>query len=648
MSLELGSVVLIAITLFAAFVNGALGYGFSSLTVPVGLLFYTNRVLNPALVLIEVFVNIYVLFINRASIPAVWRRVYPILLGLLPGVAVGSYFLASIHPGWLKFATYALLMPLILLQASGLRRPLAAERLVGVPFGAGLGFLYSVSTISGPPLALFFNNQGLVKQDFRAGLGLIRVVESSLTALAYFHLGLFAGQALEITALIVPGVLIGIPLGALAIQRLNPETFRRICMTFDLWVVGFGLSRVLIELHIAEAPVAYGPMAIAILLDIYLLSVFFRPKSATGVEESVRGPVTKPLALASVHRQRGAVSLGSVPAPAGTAAEREGPVQQQGLRHFAFNGDADGLCAVQQLRLARPGPANLVTGVKREITLLRHIAPRAGDDVVALDISLHENRDDLVRLLDAGARVTYFDHHRAGQIPVHPGLDAHIDESADVCTSILVDRHLKGEHRPWAIVAAFGDNLNGVARAMASRAGISTERAAALEHLGVCLNYNAYGESVDDLHFHPAELSARLLPYADPFAFMNETPIYAKLRAGYEDDMAKARSAARRVYGSSGIVVLPNAPWARRAIGVLINELAQERPNVALAILSPKSAGGYTVSVRVPPTSAVSAADFCKDFATGGGRKSAGGINHLPEGDVERFAARFEARFRGR
>src|SRR5262249_53119549 len=153
-------------------------------------------------------------------------------------------FLASIHPGWLKFGTYALLMPLILLQASGIRKPIGPERLVAVPFGTGLGFLYSVSTISGPPLALFFNNQGLVKQDFRAGLGLIRVVESSLTAVAYYHLGLFAGEAMEITALIIPGVLIGIPLGAYAFRRLDSETFRRICMTFDLWVVGFGLSRV--------------------------------------------------------------------------------------------------------------------------------------------------------------------------------------------------------------------------------------------------------------------------------------------------------------------------------------------------------------------------------------------------------------------
>src|SRR5215831_15463111 len=104
-------------------------------------------------------------FVNRASVPAVWRRVYPILIGLLPGAALGSYLLASIHPGWLKFATYSFLLPLILIQAAGVRRPIAAERAFGLPFGAGLGFLYSVTTLSGPPLAVLFNNQGLVKQE---------------------------------------------------------------------------------------------------------------------------------------------------------------------------------------------------------------------------------------------------------------------------------------------------------------------------------------------------------------------------------------------------------------------------------------------------------------------------------------------------
>ena len=280
MELSGGVLALVAITFLAAFVNGALGYGFSSLTVPVGLVFFANRVLNPALVLIEVCINLYVLAINWSALRTVWRRVMPIIVGLLPGVALGSYLLASIHPDWLKLATYCLLLPLILFQAAGVRRPIRAERLLGVPFGAGLGFLYSVTTISGPPLALLFNNQGLVKQEFRAGLALIRVAESCLTAFAYYQLGLFTAEALRVGSWIVPSVLVGIPLGAYVIRRMDAESFRRVCMSFDVWVVGFGLSRALMSLKLAQSPAAYSAMAAAVLLDLYLLVAFFRRRRA--------------------------------------------------------------------------------------------------------------------------------------------------------------------------------------------------------------------------------------------------------------------------------------------------------------------------------------------------------------------------------
>jgi len=313
-------------------------------------------------------------------------------------------------------------------------------------------------------------------------------------------------------------------------------------------------------------------------------------------------------------------------------------------RYYAFNGDADGLCALQQLRLVETQRGTLVTGVKRDITLLRRIQGRAGDDVTVLDVSLHQNRDDLIRLLESGASVRYFDHHHAGPLPPHPLLEAHIDEAADVCTSILVDRHIGGRYRAWAVVAAFGDNLVEPARAMALEAGLNAQATATLEKLGICLNYNAYGESIEDLHYHPAELAELMMTFRDPASFIEQSEICARLHAGYEDDMAKARRAATR-RGCGGILVLPNESWARRAVGVLTNELAQSRPDTALAILSPKASGGFTVSVRVPADSAISAAEFCGGFETGGGRKSAGGINYLPEVDLDRFAANFEARW---
>ncbi|MGY3443039.1 sulfite exporter TauE/SafE family protein [Bradyrhizobium sp. USDA 4473] len=279
---------LAATTCFAAFVNGAIGYGFSSLTVPLALLFYTNRILNPAIVIIEVFINVYVLLINLKGVPAVWRRVLPILLGLLPGIALGGYALASLQPGWIKFATYTIILPLILLQAAGWRRPIEASWLIGLPFGSMLGILYSVTTISGPPLAMLFNNQGLVRSEFRAGLALVRVVESSVTAFVYYKLGLFIPESGSLLYAFIPSVMFGIPLGSYAIRRLDPEIFRRICMSFDAWIVGFGLTRVLIELDLVRSSWAYSVMSATILIDLCLLYSFFTTHGPTRSERRSR------------------------------------------------------------------------------------------------------------------------------------------------------------------------------------------------------------------------------------------------------------------------------------------------------------------------------------------------------------------------
>jgi uncharacterized membrane protein YfcA len=270
--------VLISITFVAAVVNGALGYGFSSITVPVALLFYTNRVLNPALVLIEIVINTYVLFMNRENISNVIWRVLPIVGGLVVGVGIGSYLLFLVQPAWIKFITYLFLLPLILLQAAGIRKPIRAEKAIALPFGVGLGTLYSITTISGPPLALLFNNQGYPKQDFRAALGIIRLAESSLTAVAYGFIGFYSAGAIEIMPYIIPSVLLGIPLGTLLIRWMDPESFRRIAMAFDALVVAFGLSRVLVELDLASPLTTYSILSIVILLNGYLLFRFFRDR----------------------------------------------------------------------------------------------------------------------------------------------------------------------------------------------------------------------------------------------------------------------------------------------------------------------------------------------------------------------------------
>jgi uncharacterized membrane protein YfcA len=243
--------------------------------VPLALLFLTNRVLNPALVPIEVVLNAYVLWVNRASLPHVWRRVLPIVVGLLPGVILGTAIVSLVNPGWLRFATFIVLLPLILFQAAGYRRPIQAERSVGLLFGGGVGVLYSVTTISGPPLAVMLSNQGLTRQDFRAALGFIRLAESSMTAVAYAYAGLYTAESFSLVPFILPSILIGVPIGGLLIRQIRPETFRRVCMSFDAWIVGFGLSTLLQSLGLVRSNLAFLVLAFVGLLDTLLLYRFF-------------------------------------------------------------------------------------------------------------------------------------------------------------------------------------------------------------------------------------------------------------------------------------------------------------------------------------------------------------------------------------
>lgn len=266
---------LLAITLVAAIVNGALGYGFSTIAVPLALLFFTNRVLNPALVLVEVAMNAWLVVMNRDALPAVRKRVLPLVAGATPGILAGTLIVARLNPAWLKLATFVTLLPLILAQAAGIRRPFRSERAVGFGLGGGVGALYAVTTVSGPPLALLLNNQGLTKHEFRAALGLIRLALSATASVAYASTGLFTAGSAGLLPAMLPALAVGVPIGGWIVRRVNAETFRRICMSFDAWIVAFAISMLARALRLLDPGAAYGIFAAVVVIDAVLLYRFF-------------------------------------------------------------------------------------------------------------------------------------------------------------------------------------------------------------------------------------------------------------------------------------------------------------------------------------------------------------------------------------
>lgn len=311
-----------------------------------------------------------------------------------------------------------------------------------------------------------------------------------------------------------------------------------------------------------------------------------------------------------------------------------------------FNGDADGICALHQLRLAHPANSVLITGVKRDISLLAQVQAKVGDQITVLDIAMSKNREALLSALDCGAQVRYFDHHIPGDIPTHPQLTTYIDTGPNICTGLLVNNHLNGQFLIWAVVAAFGDNMHESAIHASKTLRLTSTQLDTLQELGECINYNAYGESLQDLYFHPAELYQVMHHYRDPFTFIHEEPVFETLKNGYIEDIALTKKLKPEVESTAGaIYFLPDAPWSRRISGVFGNLLATAFPLKAHAILTKRTNGGFVVSVRAPLATKTGADKVCEQFETGGGRKGAAGINCMPENQFDRFNQIFNTTF---
>jgi len=312
-----------------------------------------------------------------------------------------------------------------------------------------------------------------------------------------------------------------------------------------------------------------------------------------------------------------------------------------------FNGDADGLCALIQLRLAQPTKSQLVTGIKRDIQLLDEVKVQHGDEITVLDISFDKNRSSVERLLDEGAHIFYVDHHQAGEIPQHPHLKTLINTDSNTCTSLLVNDYLEGKYRAWAVTAAFGDNLIETATQAAYPLSLSDNQLQQLKMLGVCINYNSYGTSIADLHFAPDLLYRELESFSSPFDFIAENiEVYEKLLAGYTDDMVNAEHVAPEYQTDKiSVYVLPDETWSRRVSGVFGNALANNCPEKAHAVVSHNSEKGYQISVRAPLNNKTGADELCASFPSGGGRKAAAGINHLAIDDLTKFITAFETKY---
>lgn len=301
------------------------------------------------------------------------------------------------------------------------------------------------------------------------------------------------------------------------------------------------------------------------------------------------------------------------------------------------NGAADGLCSVVQWRLHAPGQAQLVTGLKQDRALLSQVQARAGDEVLVCAVSMDDKLQEVQRLLAAGAQVRYFGRHGGAALPLHPALEAHLDLSGKSCSSLLVDRRLRGRFRVWALVGAFGAGLTDRTEQLARKMGLSGADMQRLRRFGEAINYNAGGESLQDVPVPPEQLFHTMLQFPDPLELLDRTDIGLQLDALRRLDLQRAMAVAPYSDSThSSVYVLPDLAWSRRVTGSWMKLLASGFPRRAHTVLRVRANGDYVVRVRAPLDTPRGAGPLCRAFG-GDGSAAAAGIDRLPAARVTPF-----------
>ena len=311
-----------------------------------------------------------------------------------------------------------------------------------------------------------------------------------------------------------------------------------------------------------------------------------------------------------------------------------------------FNGDTDGIFAWHQLRLAHPRDSIIVTGVKRDVNLASKVNAEDGDLVTIMDVSHAKNRKDVQRILDSGAIIEYFDHHDPKELIDHPNITYHINTEPNISTGLIVNSHVNGQNRLWSIATAFGDNHLDLAMNMAKSESLSDEQVLILKQIGLVVNYNSYGQTIEDLFYSPEEIAeAARACGSDIFKFLEQGDIFSTLLENFNADMSSAVCQEPFSISETGVIyTLPNEAWTHRIMGSFSNHLVSTNKNLACAIAVLNSDGTYRISVRSSINNPHGAGNLCGNFG-GGGREKAGGINNLPASGMNTFKEEFDKVF---
>ena len=214
--------------LFAALTQGLTGFGFNLVSVPIMIIVLPPTAVVPIVMIYATLMTIAIAIEARKWIDL--RRIWPLLIAGPVAVPVGVWLLKMLDVNVLKMLIGAAITLFGVAFLRGFAVRIGHERLAMAPVGIVSGILAGCTAMSGPPVILFLQNQGVGKQAFRANLGVYFAVIGAVSVAAFSGAGLMTAPVLRYAALLLPPVLVGGVAGIKLAHRIEERLFRRIAL----------------------------------------------------------------------------------------------------------------------------------------------------------------------------------------------------------------------------------------------------------------------------------------------------------------------------------------------------------------------------------------------------------------------------------
>ncbi len=212
----------------AAAVQGAAGFGYSLLALPLLLLLMPVREAVPLLSVTGLMLNAMVLAHARRHVRL--RTMLPVIVAGCLALPLGVRVLELADDRLMRAAVGLIVLGTALSYLAGLRPSLRAGRVWAPAAGALSGILYGATTFSGPPVVLYLAGTGTPRDSFRGGLALHFLVVNVAALPLFSAEGLLPPSEIPLMLPQVAAAAAGAVLGMLASGRIPEVLFRRLVL----------------------------------------------------------------------------------------------------------------------------------------------------------------------------------------------------------------------------------------------------------------------------------------------------------------------------------------------------------------------------------------------------------------------------------